>query len=49
MRNIQIKAQDNDATTAKAYSAFKWLRAAAERGETQEMTADEINAEIRDV
>ena len=36
MRNIQIKAQDNDATTAKAYSAFKWLRAAAERGETQD-------------
>lgn len=45
---FQIKAQDNDAATAKAYSAFKWLRAAAERGETQDMTTDEINAERTD-
>ncbi len=35
--------------TAKAKAAFKELRAKADRGETPELTLDEINEEIREV
>ena len=38
-----------DEVTAKAKAAFKELRAKAERGETPELTLDEINEEIREV
>ena len=35
--------------SAKAKAAFKQLRAKAERGETPDLTLDEINEEIREV
>ena len=38
-----------DEVTAKAKAAFKELRAKAERGETPELTLEEINEEIREV
>ena len=38
-----------DEVTAKAKAAFKELRAKADRGETPELTLDEINEEIREV
>ena len=38
-----------DEVTAKAKEAFKELRAKADRGETPELTLDEINEEIREV
>ena len=43
-----IKAKDDDAS-ANARAAFESLRSAAERGETPELTLDEINAEIKEV
>ena len=45
--SIQAKNEEEDEVTAKA--AFKQLRAKAERGETPELTLDEINEEIREV
>ena len=45
---IQAKNEE-DEVTAKAKAAFKQLRAKAERGETPELTLDEINEEIREV
>ena len=38
-----------DEVTAKAKAVFKELRAKADRGETPELTLDEINEEIREV
>lgn len=46
--SIQAKEED-DEVTAKAKATFKELRAKAERGETPELTLDEINEEIREV
>ena len=46
---FSIKAKEEDEVTRKARETFKRLRAAAERGETPELTLDEINAEIREV
>ena len=43
-----IKAKDDDAA-ANARAAFESLRSAAERGETPELTLDEINSEIKEV
>ena len=45
--SIQVKEEDE--VTAKAKAAFKELRAKADRGETPELTLDEINEEIREV
>lgn len=48
--SIQAKnEEEDDEVTAKAKAAFKQLRAKAERGETPELTLDEINEEIREV
>lgn len=44
-----INEEEEDEVTAKAKAAFKQLRAKAERGETPELTLDEINEEIREV
>ena len=41
--------EEEDEVTAKAKAAFKELRTKAERGETPELTLDEINEEIREV
>ena len=50
MAQISIQAkEEEDEVTAKAKAAFKELRAKAERGETPELTLDEINEEIREV
>ena len=50
MAQISIQAkEEKDEVTAKAKAAFKELRAKAERGETPELTLDEINEEIREV
>ena len=46
--SIQAK-EEKDEVTAKAKAAFKELRAKADRGETPELTLDEINEEIREV
>ena len=46
--SIQAK-EEEDEVTEKAKAAFKQLRAKAERGETPELTLDEINEEIREV
>ena len=46
--SIQVK-EEEDEVTAKAKATFKELRAKAERGETPELTLDEINEEIREV
>ena len=46
--SIQAK-EEEDEVTAKAKATFKELRAKAERGETPELTLDEINEEIREV
>ena len=45
--SIQVKEEDE--VTANAKAAFKELRAKAERGETPELTLDEINEKIREV
>ena len=45
---IQAK-EEEDEVTAKAKATFKELRAKAERGETPELTLDEINEEIREI
>ena len=45
--SIQAK-EEEDEVTAKAKATFKELRAKAERGETPELTLDEINEEIRE-
>ena len=45
--SIQVKEEDE--VTAKAKATFKELRAKAVRGETPELTLDEINEEIREV
>lgn len=45
---FSIKAKEDD-TTTQAREAFERIRAAEERGETPELTLDEINAEIREV
>ena len=49
--SIQAKEEEEeeDKVTAKAKATFKELRAKAERGETPELTLDEINEEIREV
>ena len=47
--SIQAKNEEEDEVTAKAKAAFKQLRSKAERGETPELTLDEINEEIREV
>ena len=47
--SIQAKNEEEDEVTAKAKAAFKQLRAKAERGETPDLTLDEINEEIREV
>ena len=39
----------DDEVTARAKAAFEELRAKAERGETPELTLEEINEEIREV
>ena len=44
---FSIQAKEENEVTAKA--TFKELRAKAERGETPELTLDEINEEIREV
>ena len=44
-----IKAKDDDDASANARAAFVSLRSTAERGETPELTLDEINAEIKEV
>lgn len=44
-----IKAKDDDDASANARAAFESLRSAAERGETPELTLDEINAEVKEV
>ena len=46
--SIQAKNEE-DEVTAKAKAAFKELRAKADRGDTPELTLDEINEEIREV
>ena len=46
---FSIKAKEEDEVTRKVRETIKRLRAAAERGETPELTLDEINAEIREV
>ena len=46
--SIQAK-EEEDEVIAKAKEAFKELRAKADRGETPELTLDEINEEIREV
>ena len=46
---VNEKPQAKDEVTAKARAAFQSIRAKAERGETPELTLDEINAEIREV
>ena len=48
--SIQAKEEEEEEeVTAKAKATFKELRAKAERGETPELTLDEINEEIREV
>ena len=47
--NRQKALQEEDEVTARAKAAFKGIRAMAERGETPELTLDEINEEIREV
>lgn len=42
-------AQQEDEVTAKAKEAFKLMRLAAERGDTPELSLEEINAEIKAV
>lgn len=44
-----IKVNEEDDVTAKARESFNRIRAAAERGDTPELTLDEINSEIREV
>ena len=46
---FSIKAKEEDKVTREAREAFDRIRAAAERGDTPELTLDEINAEIREV
>ena len=46
---FSIQAKEEDEATAKAKATFKELRAKAERGETPELTLEEINEEIREV
>ncbi len=46
---FSIKAKEEDEVSAKGHAAFERIRAAAETGETPELTLDEINAEIREV
>ena len=46
--SIQVK-EEEDEVTAKAKATFKELRAKADRGETPELTLDEINEEIIEV
>lgn len=46
---FSIKVKDEDDVTAKARDSFNRVRATAERGDTPELTLDEINAEIREV
>ena len=49
-KDNRLKAlQEEDEVTAKAKAAFAEIRAMAERGETRELTPDEINEEIREV
>lgn len=47
--NRQKALQEEDEVTAKAKAAFAEIRALTERGETPELTLDEINEEIREV
>ncbi len=46
---FSIKAKEEDDVTSQAREVFNNIRAAAERGDTPELTLDEINAEIREV
>ncbi len=47
--DVASKAKEEDKVTREAREAFERIRAAAERGDTPELTLDEINAEIREV
>lgn len=47
--NRQKAQLEEDEVTAKAKAVFAEIRAMAERGETPELTLDEINEEIREV
>lgn len=42
-----IKAENDEDTREKAKNAFQRMRASAEKGETPEMTLEEINSEIK--
>lgn len=44
-----IKVKDEEEVTTKAREAFNRIRAAAEKGDTPELSLDEINAEIKEV
>lgn len=46
---FSIRAKGEDEETQKARESFNRIRAAAENGDTPELTLDEINAEIREV
>ena len=48
-KSIPFTIKAKDEVTAKAKAAFQHIREAAERGETPELTLDEINAEIKAV
>lgn len=41
--------REDDELVTKGWAVFEHVREAAEKGETPELTLDEINAEIRDV
>ena len=43
------EVKEEDEVTAKAKEAFKLMRLAAERGDTPELSLEEINAEIKAV
>ena len=47
--NRQKAQLEEDEVIARAKAAFAEIRAMAERGETPELTLDEINEEIREV
>lgn len=46
---VTVETTDKDIVREKAMAAFERQREKAERGETPELTLDEINAEIREV
>ncbi len=44
-----IRAKDEDEVAENSCAAFDKVRASADKGETPELSLDEINAEIREV